>query len=298
MGLTPAQQSQMRKRAAMEAKAAAPEQTMAGATSYELMLAQLAQHRARLKQIQSQQGKAEVKRMLLPEYVPYVDGVLSAGRGAQDDVLTTVMIWRIDVGDYAGALDIATYVIEHKLLMPDRFARTTGCMIAEEIADMALNAQKAGNSFELDVLVRAGTLTANEDMPDQVQAKILLATGRAHAGLVNDDAPGEFDLVNLETARRCISKAIELHSNCGGKKDLERIERLIKKHPPAEPGPVSIEKDDLPADTAVAQEGQSTPAETPEQAPADPEPVSSGSGDASADTATTQDESSTSADEA
>lgn len=255
MALSHVQRAQLRKRAALDAQATAPEQSMVGATSYELQLAQLAQDRARLKQIQSQQGKQQLKRQILPAYVPYVDGVLSAGRGAQDDVLTTVMLWRIDAGDFAGGLDIAGYVIEHKLKMPDRFERTTGCLIAEEVADAALNAQKAGNHFDLDVLIRAGTLTADQDMPDQVQAKILLATGRAHAALVIDDTPGAFDLVNLETARRCISSAIELHSNCGGKKDLERIDRLIKKFAPKE-APALVGQGEPLATVDSVQDGQ------------------------------------------
>lgn len=272
MALSPVQRAQMRKRAAIEAAATAPEQSMAGATSYELQLAQLAQHRARLKQIQSTQGKAELKRKLLPEYVPYVDGVLSAGRGAHDEILTTIMLWRVDVGDYNGALDIASYVLEHKLKMPDRFERTTGCLIAEEVAEAGLNAQKTGNDFDLDVLIRAGMLTTEQDMPDQVKAKLLLATGRGYAAQIKDDLPQPDDQVNLATSRRCLAMAIELHSSCGGKKDLERVDRLIKKFAPAlaqegqnEP-PVPVDPDQGKQDEAPAE---------PDPAPQDEPPVES-----------------------
>ncbi|MEG0244012.1 MAG: phage terminase small subunit, partial [Pseudomonas sp.] len=75
--------------------------SMEGATAYEHQLAQLAQHRARLKQVQSNQGKAELKALLIPEYEPYVQGVLDAGNGAQDEVLTTIMLWCIDAGGYS-----------------------------------------------------------------------------------------------------------------------------------------------------------------------------------------------------
>ncbi|MGO2703876.1 MAG: phage terminase small subunit [Pseudomonas helleri] len=272
MALSPVQMVQQRKRAAREAAATAPEQSMAGATSYELQLAQLAQHRARLKQIQSTQGKAELKRKLLPEYVPYVDGVLSAGRGAQDEILTTIMLWRIDVGDYNGALDIASYVLEHTLKMPDRFERTTGCLIAEEIAEAGLNAQKTGNDFDLDVLIRAGMLTTEQDMPDQVKAKLLLATGRGYAAQIKDDLPQPDDQVNLATSRRCLAMAIELHSSCGGKKDLERVDRLIKKfapalaqegqnEPPVPVDPVQGKQDEVPAkpEQAVQDETSAEP---------------------------------------
>ena len=234
--LSPAQRVQLRKRAAQEA-AAAPAATMAGATSYEMQLAQLAQHRHRLKQIQSTEGKIELKRLLVPEYAPYIDGVLAAGVGAQDEVLTTLMLWRFDIADWAGALAIARYVLAHGLLMPDRFARTTGTLIAEEIAEAALKAIKLGQPFELAVLEDAAELTAEQDMPDEVRAKLHLAIGRALAGLVPDDAPSAEQLAQLAFARTNLLRAIELHGNCGGKKDLERVERLLKKHadqaPPA-----------------------------------------------------------------
>ncbi len=37
---------------------------------------------------------------------PGAEGVLAAGGAQQDDVLMYVMLWRIDAGDYAGALEI------------------------------------------------------------------------------------------------------------------------------------------------------------------------------------------------
>lgn len=230
MSLSPAQRSQLRKRAAQEAAATAPAATMAGATTYELQLAQLAQHRHRLKQIQSTEGKIELKRQLLPEYVPYVEGVLAGGRGAQDEVLTTLMLWHLDVGDFDTGLTIAAYVLQHGLIMPDRFERTTGCLIAEEVAEAALKALKVEQGFSLQTLERAAALTGEQDMPDQVRAKLHLATGRVLAVQVQDEAPSPEQLISLESARTHLLRAIELHGNCGGKKDLERVERLLKKH--------------------------------------------------------------------
>lgn len=230
MQLTPAQRNQLRKRAAIEAAATAPAMSMDGATAYEQQLAQLAQHRLRLKQVQSNQGKAELKVQLLPEYVPYVQGVLEAGNGAQDEVLTTVMLWRIDAAEYPGALEVAEYVIKHGLNMPDRFERSTGTLIAEEIAEAALKTQKAGDAFDLSILEQAERITADQDMPDQARAKLHLALGKAYAALFADDAPLGSDTPVLANAKHHLAKAIDLHSNCGGKKDLERVERLLKKH--------------------------------------------------------------------
>lgn len=237
MALTLAQRTQQRKRAAAEAAEVAPALTMAGATAYEMQLAQLQQDRLRLKQVQSGEAKAELKRQLLPDYAPYVDGVLAAGRGAQDEVLTTIMVWRIDAGDYAGALAIARYVLQHNLVMPDRFERTTGTLVAEEIAEAALKAQKAGGSFDLQILGETFVLTQEQDMPDQARAKLHLAIGRASLDGVPKEGLTEGDVFKLEVAKANLARAIELHSACGGKKDLEGVDRLLKKHaapvPPA-----------------------------------------------------------------
>lgn len=213
------------------AAVAGPAMTMEGATVYELHLAKLQQDYLRLKQVQSIEGKAELKRQLLPEYVPYVTGVLAEGKGAQDQVLTTLMLWRIDAGDFSGALDIAEYVINHSLLMADRFERTTGTIVAEDISEMALKTQKAGGTFDLDLLLRTEQIAGDEDMPDQAKAKLHLALGKAYAEKVSDDkAPAGLEVGYLEAAKSYLARAIELHTNCGGKKDLERVERLLKKY--------------------------------------------------------------------
>jgi hypothetical protein len=216
--------------AAKEAAAVEPTQTMAGATAYEHQLNQLLQDRLRLKQIQSNEGKAALKLQLLPAYDSYVQGVLEAGNGAQDEVLTTIMVWRIDAADYSGALDIAAYVLKHDLLMPDRFERTTGCLIAEEIAEAALKSQKTGGGFDLPTLHRTLELTYEQDMPDEARAKLYLATGRATVADLDAEHPGQPGQV--EAGIELLKRAIELNSSCGGKKDLEGAERLLKKLAP------------------------------------------------------------------
>jgi hypothetical protein len=228
MSLTLAQRNQLRKRAALEAAAVAPAAMMEGATGYEVTLAKLQQDQFRLKQVQSQEGKAKLKIEMLPDYEPYVDGVLSAGQGAQDDVITTLMVWRFDAGDFAGGLQVAEYVLKHGLMMPDRFNRTTGCLVAEEVATAALKAQKAGGTFSLEILTNTAVLTEEQDMPDEARAKLVLALGRATLEGIDDVIPGQPG--QLQAGIDLLKRAIELHSSCGGKKDLERAERLLKKH--------------------------------------------------------------------
>lgn len=217
------------------ADGAAPDRAMA--TAYELMLGQLAEHRRRLKDVQSIERKADVKRQFLPMYASYVEGALDADHGGQDDVLMTIMVWRMDVGDYGGALPIARYAIEHKLVMPDQYQRSTATIIAEELAEAALAAIGAKQGFAAQVLIDAEQLTRREDMPDEVRAKLHKAIGYA---ISTDESA---DLAALDGAAENWARAMALHPKVGVKKDLERLGRRIKAlhadtpeaSPPAQP---------------------------------------------------------------
>lgn len=223
---TPARQHYHRHTAA--AQAAESSAVMEGSV-YELMQAKLAEDRRRLKQVQSIEKKVELKRQYLPEYAAYVEGVLSAGSGAQDDVLTTIMTWHIDVGDYACALDIAHYVLQHNIALPERFARTTATLIAEEIAGQADIALATGN-FDVEVLLLVDELTAEQDMPDQVRAKLHKAIGQSYLQNIDFNAVTDEAVQQAETAQKHLQRALQLNDRCGVKKDIERIERLLKKH--------------------------------------------------------------------
>lgn len=227
MALSPAKRHFIKATAALDAASAAPSALMAGLSSYEMQLAQLHQDQLRLSSMQSMEARAQLKAGLLPAYADYVAGVLSAGRGAQDDVLVTVMVWRFDAGDWAGGLDIAEYVLQHGLKMPDRFNRKPGCTVAEELAEASFKALKAGSSIPIDILKRTDELTADEDMPDQVRAKLKLAMGRTTLLGLTEENPGQPG--DVQVGVDLMKRAIELHDSCGGKKDLERAERLLKK---------------------------------------------------------------------
>lgn len=186
-------------------------------TQYELMLAKLAEDRRRLKAVQSIERKADVKRQLLPEYQPWLDGVLNGDSGQQDDVLTTCMVWHIDVGNLAEALRLADYVIAHNLALPDQYQRSSGCLIAEECADYALRLKDGIDADTLMYLLAADKITTAQDMPDEVRAKLHKAIGYGY------DQSGQKELA-LEELRR----ALELNDKVGVKKDIERIERDIR----------------------------------------------------------------------
>lgn len=231
MAASPAKKHLSRVRAAEESTRRQGSAPVDNASEYELHMMKLQDHRLRLKQIQSGEAKGKFKAEILDDYTPYLQGVLKADAGGNDEVVATLMLWHIDAGDFGGALPLADYALRHNLAMPDRFARTTGCLIAEEVADAALRAQVAGADFDPAVLDATTELTAKQDMPDQVRAKLYLAAGRSVIRADDfDDNPPPFD--HLVKCVANLNRALELDTACGGKKDLERAARLLKKHAP------------------------------------------------------------------
>ncbi|MGC6386657.1 phage terminase small subunit [Ewingella sp. S1.OA.A_B6] len=188
------------------------------ATGYELQLRKLNEDKARLKQVKSNETKAALKRSMLPDYVPWVSGVLAEGNGAQDAILMTVMVWRLDAGDIPGALDIARYALKHKLATPDDFTRPAGYLLAEEVTLIALRDMAAGETVEIEPLLNTLELTDGEDMPDLVRAKLHKVIGTVYR------ATGRAGL-----ALQHMKRAMQLDINSGVKKAIEQLERDIKK---------------------------------------------------------------------
>lgn len=214
---------------AAAASAAADPGAPIDASAYELQLMRLAEDKRRLKQVQSIERKIELKRQLLPEYEPWVDGVLTGGRGGQDAVLMTVMLWRIDVGDFAGALPIARYALQHGLAMPDQYERSAPAILVEETSDQALAAFAASVPFEHEILLEVEALSRDHDMHDQVRSKLHKALGLSH--LARSSAP-EFEgrrQQEAESALEHLRRALQLNDRVGVKKEIERLERALRR---------------------------------------------------------------------
>ncbi|WP_295855142.1 phage terminase small subunit [uncultured Xylophilus sp.] len=234
MRTTPAQRTLQRKLAA-QASAAAPHGGELEGTAYELMLAQLADHRRKLKDIQSVERKIQAKREFLPEYDAWVDGALSAGAGAADLVLTTVMVWHIDAGNYARALQIAVYALAHDLPMPDQYERDLPTVLIDEFGVAAITgAMSRGDALEL--LPRVLEATQGRDAPDQARAKLYKALGYA---LIGKSIAADVDYESAppapeacRTAAAHLARALLLDERVGVKKDIERLERHLKKVAP------------------------------------------------------------------
>lgn len=232
MRRTPAQRALMAKMAAQIAARSPPGGAPQG-SAYELMLVQLAEHRRTLKTLQSIERKIEAKRSFLDAYDPWVDGVLATGQGAQDVVLTTVLVWHIDAGHHRRALQIAAYAVQHALSPPDQYERSLGTILIDEFATAAL-AGKMETAEARELLPQLLTLTANLDAPDQARAKLHKAIGFALIGKVGP-ADVDLDQVNPadgQAALEHLQRALALHEQVGVKKDIERLERRLKAAPP------------------------------------------------------------------
>ncbi|MEH3040037.1 MAG: phage terminase small subunit [Sphingomonas paucimobilis] len=182
----------------------------------------------RLKEIKSIDRKIAAKREMLPEYADWVAGLLSgaqvAGAGVSGDVLPTVMVWNIDVGDYAAAMPLIEHVLAHKVAMPQRYARDAATLIVEEIAEAAIKAQAADKPFDLAILEQVEALTAHDDMHDEVRAKLLKAIGFELNRGVDGVEPG----INATTAALdYLRRAQALHDRVGVKTTIKAVEKRL-----------------------------------------------------------------------
>ncbi|WP_210523416.1 phage terminase small subunit [Pantoea ananatis] len=186
------------------------------AKGYDLMLLQLNEDRRRLKGIQSTVTKAQIKVEVLPKYAAWVEGVLSADGAQQDDVVMYVMLWRIDAGDYAGALTVGRHALKHGWVMPVG-KRNTATVLTEEMADAAKAAMLAGTPFDAELLLQTMDAVDGEDMPDQSRARL-----HKSIGWVQTES-------NPASALNHLKHALQLDERCGVKKDIEQLERKLRK---------------------------------------------------------------------
>ncbi|WP_294325346.1 phage terminase small subunit, partial [uncultured Sphingomonas sp.] len=207
---------------------AAPTMSRAAATAAAQIGARLRHDLQRLKEIRSIALKIAAKREMLPEYADWVAGLLSgaqvAGAGVSGDVLPTVMVWNIDVGDYAAAMPLIEHVLAHKVAMPQRYARDAATLIVEEIAEAAIKAQAADQPFDLAILEQVEALTADDDMHDEVRAKLLKAIGFQLDRTAQ--AATDADVISLLTRSLTAMKAAQaLHDRVGVKTTIKAVEK-------------------------------------------------------------------------
>lgn len=186
----------------------------------------------RLKGIKSVKAKVEAKREMLPEYAAWIEGWFSAleqtGIAREDEIVTTMMVWKIDTGDYAGALELAEPLISHGVPLPARYARDTATLVVEEIAEAALTALSKGEDFPLSILQQTEALTAGADIHDEVNAKLFKAIGQEFLRRAELEPDPDEKTVLQTNARAALMKARDLHERVGVKKDIDKLDRALR----------------------------------------------------------------------
>lgn len=194
-------------------------------SAYEQQLYRLRIDQRRLSQFQSHITRAEMKREMLPAYDGWIDGALSANTGQSDEIVTTCMVWSVDAGLYRDALRLAEYVISHNLPMADKYQRTAACFVVDQLSEAALLNFKIASTnnpaIEIDILLRLQELTADKDMPDEARAKLLKAIGYTLRQSTNQ--------ADQASALIWLQRALAAHKDAGVKKDIEVLERNLKK---------------------------------------------------------------------
>jgi tetratricopeptide (TPR) repeat protein len=277
-----------------QAQQASPYGTELTGDAYGLMRVKLSQDKGRIGQVQSHERRADLKAKLLPEYLDWIDTAISKGTGAQDQVLTTIMVWAFDAGAYALGLQIADYVIRHRMPMADDYKRSPAAIVIDELSNAYLKGQWSPRDVQVDtdgtrqlntidaaadpaaarahaaaLLIEADTLTAGQDAPDQARAKLHKAIAYAALGKVQtaeDPDLAAIEPAALQVALTRLQRALELDSNAGVKKDIERIERAIAKADKA----VDTESTAAPPAPATQQPAAKQTRTTAGKAPAKP----------------------------
>lgn len=234
--LSPARAHLQRMAAAAAAQAASGPVARPSAASHEheLMLAQLYEHRKQLKAIQSVERKVEAKAAMVPVYDAYLDGVLAAESAADDPIVTTMMVWNIDAARYDRALQLARHVLDHGLALPDQYQRDSATLLIDEFSTAAL-AGHLPQDRAIELLLHVMDLTQGRDAPDQARAKLHKAIGYAYTGKAWGSEPDydQLDDTAAAAAHAQLMRAQVLFAQVGVKKDIERLERRLKKADPS-----------------------------------------------------------------
>lgn len=167
-----------------------------------------------IKSLQSKTARNERKAAALPEYTPYIEGVLASGVSPQNDMLLILMVWALDTQALALATDIAQFALLNNMTMPEPFSRDVATVFAEQFADEIIkNDAKADDGL----VKKAIDVVTDSDMPDEVRAKLYRAYGLVVALHSKADAISAYEM------------ALKLDPQVGCKTDLARLKKDEQK---------------------------------------------------------------------
>lgn len=215
-------------------KPAAPDEKTEAGQEYAALKVRLHEYLRQLQDTESHEARKPMKAKFAQEFASWVDGVIAADKPVQDEITLTSMIWAIDVGDYARAVEIGEFVLRHGLDMPERYKRSVACFLREDIAEIE---NAAPGSVDLQLLAKIETITAQADMPDAAKAKLHKAIGRAWRAKADafdpadDTAAAGAKAAYVAEALAQLKRALSLDKKAGVKKDIEQLERIARDLP-------------------------------------------------------------------
>ncbi|MCF8093692.1 MAG: hypothetical protein K9K40_14680 [Desulfotignum sp.] len=130
--------------------------------------AELAADLAGLKAIKSiKQKEAEKQSHLVPKYMPVVQTLKTSG--SSHPLLGQILVWLFDIKDIPGAMDLASYCLDHDVPMPERFKRDLPTFLSGTVLEWAEAEQEAGRTPE-PYLTDMMDMSQDWDLPDPIRA--------------------------------------------------------------------------------------------------------------------------------
>lgn len=191
-------------------------------SDYALALAQMAQHKRQLANIQSSQLKRDKKKALWVEWQSYVEGALQNQNPAPDTILAQLMVWAFDAEQTQAGVDIGTFMVRHNLPQPVGFNRDTPSLLAEIAADCWLqNGTGQAPTIDHQQLMQVWQAVENEDIFDISRAKLLRALAESAITKANEEDKHEAEQLALSY----LDEAVKTWSNVGGKPLLRQLRK-------------------------------------------------------------------------
>lgn len=168
-----------------------------------------------LKRMDSITQKAAYKRERIDRYLPWALGQVESGSGAEDRVLSYMLLWSIDTAEAEPFIKIARYMLEHELHPP--FETKLPTFIAD-------NTREQIEKISLDHLRTIVEMIKEEDVNDQAHAKLLRAVGER----IEEEAGEAMTLLQKQEVAHLFKRAVTYYEKIGVAKRLERLTEEIE----------------------------------------------------------------------
>jgi hypothetical protein len=209
------------------------------ASEYALLLAALGQDLASLRAIQSVERKIQAKSGMIGRYRAWVAGALASDPPVQDDIVGTMLVWAIDIGDWPLALELGDHVLAANLGLPERYKRSPAVLLAEEIAESAARGHgRAARRARGDAGPHRRPRHARSGARQAAQGFRPRLPGRGRGLRSRGRKPARGRQARAGRCRaRPTSRALVLDQHAGVKKVIERLNADLKSCPKPPPRP-------------------------------------------------------------